>query len=156
MVIPYIHPIVVHFPIALLIVSVVFALGWLASGAAWWRNSLLILTLLGAASSLVAVQSGEEVADAIAFQGGWGDRQELKNEHEELGEIALIASFGTSIFLLAVFALGVTKRRERDPVVVRVIGLLACLACATAVGMAGHKGGLLVWGEEPDATPAAE
>jgi uncharacterized membrane protein len=152
MVIEFIHPIVVHFPIALLIVSVIFAFGWLFSGAAWWRNTLLILVTLGAAGAFFAMESGEELREHEFFEyGGFGDLEPLMDEHEELGEASMFVAMGTAVFLLGVFAFGFKRgSTTADPIALRVIGLVATLACAATVGIAGHRGGLLVWGEVPD------
>lgn len=68
---PNIHPLIIHFPIALWLAAVFFDLISLISKDAWIRNTAMALYGLGALSSYAAFLSGDQAIDmvTIPFQG---------------------------------------------------------------------------------------
>lgn len=89
------HPAVVHFPIALAVLSPVVALavavsiraGWLPRRA-WWGVAVFQVLLVG--SAYAAVETGEEQEERVSPVVG----EEVLHEHEEAGERLLwLAAF---------------------------------------------------------------
>lgn len=144
------HPVLVHFPVALLIVGGGAAIVWLATGRTFWRQATLALVFLGAVGAFAAKQSGEDLEHLLRDRGGIHDR-ELLHEHEESGEQTVIVAF------LALAALGFAEYRARktrtddtkrtDPVALRAVAALLAVAAAGMVARTGHLGGTLTWGD---------
>ena len=121
------HPLIVHFPIALTLIVLPFALIARRRGGAW-DSALALLIYAGAASAAAAVASG------LLF-AGHQDPQMLAR-HELVG---WIAASGTLVCAL------LAALHQRDPSR-RWILELALVATALAVGLAGHFGGEMVHG----------
>lgn len=130
------HPLLVHFPIALLIAALLFdAVGWL-----WRRPSFteaaLGVQVLGVLGALAAVLSGNQAEEAVEHLPGIHDVLEL---HESLGQAVFWAAL--AVLLLRGFLLW---RGWRGPGVKALMVLLS-LGLAILVGMAGYQGGRLVY-----------
>jgi uncharacterized membrane protein len=140
------HPLVIHFPIALLMVVPVFLLLVIfgkthAPGFAW---SALTLLLLGTAAAFVAVSTGRAA-------GELADHTDAINavlmRHEELAEqtrniFAVITAVYAVLLLLPAFF----KRfaREQYRAVASGVMLLVVLAGSLQLVRTAHQGGLLV------------
>jgi uncharacterized membrane protein len=140
------HPLVVHFPVALLLVAPLFVL----MAAAWRRYELplgvsaLVLMALGAAGAFVAAATGEAAEGAAKTAAA----KAVLERHEELAEAveatfaALTAAFAVVVFLPLVF------RRRTLPAALRA-GAYGVFLVAYAVGCVvlantAHQGGRLV------------
>lgn len=115
------HPIVVHFPIACLLLAVIAETLVLLRGA-MWRPLIMFLVLIGTAASIAAVITGSWLA---------GDETPALERHELLGWITLIGALVSS-GLLWIHS--------------RWILRVALVATAIAAGIAGHLGGVMVYG----------
>lgn len=140
------HPILVHFPIALLLTAPVFII----LAAAWHARrremllSALVLVALGTLGAVAAAWSGEEgehAAKAVA------SAKPVLHDHEELGELARNLFLGMTA-ILTVATVFVYKRGER---LSRSAGVLTCagllllyIAPALVLANAAHQGGRLV------------
>lgn len=157
MTIPYWHPLVVHFPIALLVVAAGGAAAWAVRGGAFFRRFTLVLLALGSIGAFTARQTGEALEHDME-----GDPavERYVETHEDAATYALAAS------LLALLALGAAEWQARrrsppDALAWRLAGALLALIAAGFVVRAGHTGGLMVWGvgaaheAAPDAPPGA-
>lgn len=98
------HPLVIHFPIALLMTAPVFlVLGLIfrrARQAMLW--SALILTALGTLSVYVSIETGEAAAQSVSHAG---PIHEVLETHEELAEATLtvfLVLTGLQAFLMVV------------------------------------------------------
>jgi len=74
---PNLHPLVVHLPIALLIVGFLFDVFGLLMRKDWAKRAGLVLIVLGSVGALTAMLSGsaaeEAVEAALSETGGRGD-----------------------------------------------------------------------------------
>jgi uncharacterized membrane protein len=129
-----IHPMVVHFPIALLITSVVFDL----LATRWRRESFqeagfytLLAGLLGAVVAVVTGAMAEEVAE------GNGIPESVLEIHEALG-------YATLLFFIGLLALRLLMRWgliRKIPALYLTMGFIGIVILT----MAGYVGGSLVF-----------
>ena len=139
------HPLIVHFPIALAVLAPLVALYLV--GSFWWRRELpgswpalpvvLALVLLG---GFVAARTGEAEEERVEpFVG-----EAALEAHEELAE-SLIPIAG-AVLAIAV-AVPLMRRRRALCAGLAVLALLGCLALAALTAGIGHSGGELVYAE---------
>jgi uncharacterized membrane protein len=140
------HPLIVHFPIALLLVApafIVLALIWRRHGGVL-MTSALVLMVLGTAASFVSVSTGEAA-------GKLADRTPEINRvlahHEQLAErTRLVFTVLTVVFAGLVAGPAVLRRElSRAPVVVLSLLFLAVYGAGAVVLVnTAHNGGRLV------------
>lgn len=130
------HPAVVHFPIVLTFVALLFELLALSPKLKSLSSASPLLLALAALSSVAAVLSGEAAADAAVIPKA---ARQLLEQHEELGEKVMYA-----LLILAALRL-IFFRLERFSAWVRAVFLVLLLAAAVAVGYNGKLGGELVF-----------
>jgi uncharacterized membrane protein len=131
-----IHPLIVHVPIALLILSVLFELAGRALDADWWRRAAVALLVLGTLGAAAAVITGLQAGEAAERQGVADAPLE---KHEDAGKLTLALAIGAVVTR----ALGVRAGSLRKAVTVLALALQ--LAAAILVGVAGFRGGRLVY-----------
>lgn len=140
------HPLIIHFPIALLMVAPVFLFLAIvgrtyAASFAW---SAFVLLLLGTAAAFVAVSTGQAAAELALRSEAISA---VLTRHEELAEqtrnIFAGITAGYAILLLLPLAF---KRFARPwyPAVVSGVALVAVLAGSLQLVGTAHQGGLLV------------
>jgi uncharacterized membrane protein len=130
------HPAIVHTPIALIIVGAVFELIGRALDSEWWRKAAFAMLIVGVLGAALAVLSGNEAGEHAEHQGV---SEKAVDEHEEIATIALWLGFG------AVVTRAVAGRLGAARAAVAGLALLLHLAAATTVGIAGYRGGRLVF-----------
>lgn len=139
------HPLVIHFPVALLLVVPIFValVVWRPSGSAFGISALVLLAL-GTIGAFVAVETGEAAAELAT-------RSPLVNaaleRHSDLAETARnVFAFLTLLYAaLTVLPLGLKSLAR--PAYVRVANLvfLVLLLSANALlANVAHQGGILV------------
>lgn len=133
------HPAVVHFPIALLLLGAVVAVA--AAFAPRWRLPLIatVLLALGAIGSVVATQTGESQGEMV---GETPAIETVLDQHEAWAERTQTAAIVATLF--AVAALCTT----RWPVAARGLGIVTAagaLLVTWCVIQTGHYGGQLVY-----------
>ena len=132
------HPAIVHFPIALLLVGA--GLSLLAVIFRRWALPTALILVLGAAGALVAVETGEREEHRLPKTTGVV--HEAFENHEHAGKRARNFSFvAATLAVLSVLA-------SRWRMVARILaGATAVVALMTAwhVAQAGHYGGALVY-----------
>lgn len=132
------HPAIVHFPIALLLVGA--GLSLLAVIFRRWALPTALILVLGAAGALVAVETGEREEHRLPKTTGVV--HEAFENHEHAGKRARNFSFvAATLAVLSVLA-------ARWRMVARILaGATAVVALMTAwhVAQAGHYGGALVY-----------
>jgi uncharacterized membrane protein len=131
------HPQIVHFPVALLLVSVVLSLAGRALDREWLRRagtSLLVLGFLGAVAATLSGDAAHETPEDVQ-----GVPEAAIEAHEDMAKVAMFLAGG------AVVALGLAGRVRAASGALSALALLLQLAAAVAVGVAGHRGGALVY-----------
>lgn len=147
--IPILHPVLVHFPIAFLLLAAVAGLAWLGWGTRFWRNVTLLLLLAGFIGGLGAYFTGEAAEE---FAEGSARVEQFENQHESSALLTLMTA-GLTLFVLAGYV-GVSRRLspsdnpgDKDMLSVRVVVAVLAVASAVLVARTGHLGGLMVWGQ---------
>ncbi|HEY9857243.1 MAG TPA: DUF2231 domain-containing protein [Stenomitos sp.] len=130
------HPLVVHFPIALLISALAFDL----VGVLWKREAFtsagFYAQVLGALGAIASVITGNQAEEAVEDLKGLAETLET---HERLGQISMWAT------LLAVIVRGYLIRRAPLGPRLRAAMLVVSLALALLVAASGFYGGKLVY-----------
>lgn len=147
--IPILHPVLVHFPIAFILLAALTALVWLGWGTRFWRNVTLILLIAGFIGGLGAYFTGEAAEE---FGKGNARVELFEKQHESMALFTLVAT-GLALFVLAAYT-GVSRRLlpsndhdEKDMPMVRVVIAVLVITAAVLVARTGHLGGLMVWGQ---------
>jgi len=130
------HPIIVHTPIALLICSALFELIGRALDADWWRRGAVALLVLGTIGAGAAVITGDAAGKAAERQGVADPPLE---QHEDAGKLTLAMAAG------AVVVRALATRAGSLRGAVAALALVLQLAAAILVGVAGFRGGRLVY-----------
>jgi uncharacterized membrane protein len=133
---PPLHPMLVHFPIVLILVSLLFEVVGRALDAAWWRNAAFALLIAGGLGAAAAVLTGGPAGDAAERQGV---SERAVDRHEAAGDLTMWLAFAA----IAVRALASRTGRMRSAVT--LLGFVLHVGAAAAVGLAGYRGGHLVF-----------
>lgn len=142
--IPLLHPVVVHFPIALALAAVLTALIWMARNKMRWWRMTVVLNLLAFLGGIAALRTGEAMEDQSE---GVTMVDRFVEWHETMGERAVWA-LGTAIVVL--FVMRWIGLREVAHAGVRLrwrlIAFFFVLLAAVLVALTGHIGGIMTWG----------
>lgn len=136
--IPSLHPLIVHFPIALLFAALLIDfVSLFARGRDGILRTANLLYLGGAVAVLVAWFTGRLAAEQVFLDGS---AQALLDEHRELGEwtLYLVAAYALFRLPVSVSALG---RRT----VVRIVLFVVGLASVGLMTVTAHHGAELVF-----------
>jgi uncharacterized membrane protein len=141
-----IHPLIVHFPIALLLVAPLFILLAILAPrhAAGFSLSALILLALGSIGAIVAVESGEAGAQLAERTP---EINKVIARHQDLAEwVRLLFSVLTVVWAGVLVVPKLLKRPlQRVPrLVVSIVFLAMCLAASLVLINTGHLGARLV------------
>jgi uncharacterized membrane protein len=128
------HPLIVHFPIALVMVAAISEVAAIGTGDKRYRTVAVINLRAGAAFSIVAMLAGWRLASAPGI-----DATPLLEWHRWLGAGAAMMTAAAAI---------ATRRTERHPPRYLIPYRIALFGAAALVAGAGHSGGLLVWGAD--------
>ena len=127
------HPLIVHFPIALVMVAAIAEVIATVTSDRRYRVVAVVNVRAGAAFALVAVVAGWRLASAPGIEA-----TPLLEWHRWLGAGATMLTAAATI---------ATFRDERQSS--HLMGYRIALFCAASlVAVAGHSGGLLVWGAD--------
>lgn len=129
------HPMTVHFPIALILVSTLFAVVyWFRTHDIEMNSCIKILVILGALSAWAAVITGNYHA-ALSPEA-----EAVKNVHHTFAGITAAAiSCPAAIYLLSFFI------KTALPKWIWGIAFLALLCSAVLIGITGYFGGYIVY-----------
>jgi len=128
------HPVLVHFPIGLVLIAAVAELVAIATGLGHWRVVAVANVRAGAVFAIGATIAGWRLASS----GGIEATSSLE-WHRWLGTIAAVAVLGA--------ALATAGAGGRSPFA-RWVYRITLFWSAALVTVTGHFGGLLVWGAD--------
>ncbi len=140
------HPLVIHFPIALLVAAPLF----LVAGLLPWRHarsfavSALAMVALGTAGTWVAVATGHAAGEMVVRTP---EVSAALERHEEIAETVRTLFTGLTAILAALLVLPSLLRRElgrKLQLSVHAIFLVLYLAGTMTLVNAAHQGGRLV------------
>lgn len=133
------HPILVHFPIALISLGIVtqFLVLWKKD---FFEKVTFLLLSTGFVMGVFSYLTGEQ-AEEFA-ERTWGEGIETYLEPHETYALA------TLIIIGAVLALKVLNHYKKLPFVLPLI-LILCLAGGTTLTLTGHYGGKIVYDQDP-------
>jgi len=126
------HPLIVHFPIALVMVAAWAEGVALATHDSRWRAVAVINVRAGALFAFAAAIAGWRLAATLGIESSL-----LMQWHQWLGTAATVLTAAAAV---ATFRTGVGSLRGLW------IYRIALASAAVAVAATGHVGGLLVWG----------
>ena len=141
--IPYFHPVVVHFPVAMLVAATLFALLWSVRGHARWFTVYASMHFIGTIGAIAAFLTGETIEEDTE---GVPIVEELVHTHELYGKISMILAICVSLVILYILY---ARSRNRQWVTGRGVRsgvLILAIITAITVGMTAHIGGIMVWG----------
>jgi uncharacterized membrane protein len=125
------HPLLIHFPIALVVVGALAEFVAVVTADERWRTVAVGNVRAGAVFALLAAVAGWRLALAPQMEGS-----ALLEWHRWLGTAAAAAALAA--------ALSTGSIRRRSALTYRT----ALFAAGTLVAVTGHFGGLLVWGAD--------
>jgi len=128
------HPLLIHFPIALVLAAFASEAAAILTGRAAWRGFAIASVRAAAVFATLAAFAGWHLANDPIADGG-----PLLEWHRWL------ALSGTGAVVLAAVA---STRLQHGSTAVRWGYRLSLVLAAALVGIAAHLGGLLVWGAD--------
>jgi len=143
------HPIVVHFPIGILLIA------WLPMLIAIidkkrrnaWLASTAMLLIVGTIACFAATLTGDAAEDVVATTNAVVDT--AIHEHEEAAETARNLFLACTLVFLMVWAVANKVSDKKKPTIALAGAILVAITytfAALALANAGHLGGVLVHG----------
>ncbi len=126
----HLHAMLVHFPIALLVVGFLCELVSLFYKTAFFRQGSLFLLILGTLGSIASYFAGKAAGDGMD-EGSLGIAME---QHKQAATISLWLAIVTAVLYLAVYFL------QNKKVWVKVLSVLMFALVIGAVGRTGYLG----------------
>jgi len=126
------HPLLVHFPIALVMVAAAFELAAMITKDERWRAAAVVNVRAAAAFAFLAAIAGWRMASAPDTTAS------LLEWHRWLGTTGAAATLGAALATL----------KHTRPSLASLAFRGALFLAATLVAATGHVGGLMVWGTD--------
>ncbi|MEO8588800.1 MAG: DUF2231 domain-containing protein [Flavobacteriales bacterium] len=131
----HLHAMLVHFPIALLIVGFLFQLIGLFRANTFYRKAALYLLVLGALGTVATYLSGDQAGEGIED----GPLEAPMDLHEDAATFTLWLTVATGVFFVALALLKYTRTWTT------VIGTILFAAVVGGIARTGYLGGQLVY-----------
>jgi uncharacterized membrane protein len=140
------HPLIVHFPIGLLMAApVLLVLGMIfQDGRRLFSIAALVIMIMGTAAAYVAVETGEAAAELAVRTP---QVSAVLERHEQLAETTrTLFTILTVVFAAILFVPALVRKEFRRSIFVllNVVFLVVYAAAAVYVADTGHNGGRLV------------
>jgi uncharacterized membrane protein len=141
------HPLIIHFPIALLLIAPIFIVVGAVLTPAKGRSyqiTAMVLLLVGTASIFVAVETGEAAAKLAERAPGM---QQVLETHESLAERTQAVFSVLSVIFLALLAVPWFLKREDTRLTTTILPLAFMVLYSAGVLLlvnTAHNGGRLV------------
>lgn len=132
----HLHPMIVHFPIALLIVGFLSDLIGIITKREFFTQAGFYLLILGAAGVIAAFLSGDQAGSGISEEGVL--KQALET-HEDAASLTIWIVSVAAVFRLALVLLKKFKG------VLKMLSLALFLFAVLSIGRTGFYGGELVY-----------
>lgn len=130
------HPVIVHTPIAMIVIALLFELIGRLTDLDWWRKAAFAMLIIGVIGAGAAVLSGNAVEEAAEHQGV---PERALEAHQEAGLMTLWLG------LAAVLARALAARKGPARGAMSALALLLLALTVGAVSVAGYRGGSLVY-----------
>jgi len=142
------HPLIIHFPIALLLVAPLFVfLGiFIRPSGKFFSVAALVLLVLGTTAAFVAVETGEAAGELVVRTP---EIARVLEQHAELADTTLKFFLALTLVFAEIVLLPHILKKELAPRIARslqAIFLIFYLAGAVALVNTAHQGGTLVHG----------
>jgi uncharacterized membrane protein len=140
------HPLIVHFPVALLMVAPLFVVLAILSPkhAGCMSFAALVLLVLGTTAAFVAVETGEATAELALHTDAITP---VLKHHQELGELTRNVFTALTLLYAIVLVLPFVAKKAARPAyrtVTNVVMLVLLAGGSLIVANTGHLGGRLV------------
>jgi uncharacterized membrane protein len=132
----HLHPMIVHFPIALLIVGFLSDIVGLLTKRDFFTQTGFYLFTLGAVGVIAAFVTGDQAGDGIIEEGALKQALEI---HEEAATLAIWVTSIAAVFRIALFLL------KKYSGVLKMVSLALGLLAVMAIARTGYYGGELVY-----------
>jgi uncharacterized membrane protein len=132
----HLHPMIVHFPIALLIVGFLSDIVGLLTKRDFFTQAGFYLFTLGALGVIAAFITGSQAGDGIVEEGAL--KQALET-HEGAAELTIWVVSSAAVFRIALFLL------KKYSGVLKMVSLALGLLAVMAIARTGYYGGELVY-----------
>lgn len=139
------HPMIVHFPIALLIVAFAFDLAGLIARRTSLTQAALYCQVLGALGAVAAYLTGERAEEAVEHLAS---AHTVLERHEDLGRLLMYAAIA-----VAVIRIGLVWKRKADSQGAKALLAAFSLGLVFLVGATGFFGGQLVYNHGAGVAP---
>jgi uncharacterized membrane protein len=142
--IPVLHPVLAHFPVALGVVSVVFASIWLVRNRIYWLTITMWLQGMAFIGGVLALRTGDAMKDQ---SDGIAIVDELVQLHESTAERALwIMGISFAWLIFAKWMIARDTFHSEARLWIRIVTFILVLLSSLLIGLTGHIGGTMVWG----------
>ena len=131
----HLHAIIIHFPIALLIVGFVSELVGVIINKTFFKNTAFYLLLSGSIGTITAYISGSFAGEGIEE----GPLKLPMQLHEQAAVITLWLAIITALYRVVIFYF------NYNSALIKWIGIILFAALVTAVARTGYLGGQLVY-----------
>jgi uncharacterized membrane protein len=132
----HLHPMIVHFPIALLIVGFLADLMGFFIKKEFFTTAGFYLLILGTLGVIAAYLSGEYAGDGVTEAGALGQALEL---HEAAAELSLWLMVGTALTRIAAVIF------KKYTGIVKIAAFILFFAGVLSIARTGYYGGELVF-----------
>ena len=132
----HLHPMSVHFPIALLIVGFLSDIVGLLTKRDFFTQAGFYLFTLGALGVIAAFITGSQAGDGIVEEGALNQALET---HEGVAELTIWVVSSAAVFRIALFLL------KKYSGVLKMVSLALGLLAVMAIARTGYYGGELVY-----------